>query len=281
MKTEFKVQSSKFKNKLAGVLVLACGLLTGCQQKMATQPSPRPYDEDRHGVFPNNQSARPISPSLVFRGQRSADDPMLAWLTPQGKAPKVNPEWKKAVDPTGDLAPTAGTPTDVANFVDELPFEMTASDMARGQQRYNVFCALCHGAAGNGWGKIVERGYLRPPSYHKDPEDKAFDWSTTGQPSTELKQGYSRGFFRYGVKVPLTDVPLGYIYQVITWGYGGMGDYASQIPVEDRWRIVAYIRALQLSQGADVSALSTDAKHQLETGGKLKADAKKDDGPKH
>ncbi|QEL15366.1 c-type cytochrome [Limnoglobus roseus] len=266
--------------RFLALAALATGL-TGCQQKMAEQPAPRPYDVASQGVFAFDQSARPLQPGTVFRGQRSADDPMLAWLTPQGKAPKVNPDWKKAVDPNGEVVPTAGTPTDVGNFVNEFPFEMTETELKRGQQRFNVFCAECHGAAGNGWGKIVERGFLRPPSYHQDPQDKAFDWSTTGQPSTELKQGFSRGFFRYGVKVPLDQVPVGYIYQVITWGFGGMPEHASQIPPEDRWRITAYIRALQLSQGADVTTLPVDAKKLLESGGKSKAETKKDDKGHH
>ena len=225
-------------------------------------------------MFANDQSAQPLPHGAIFRGQRPSDDPLLTWLTAAGQAPKVNPDWKKAVDPSGDLQATAGAPTDEGNFVKEFPFEMTETDLNRGQQRYNVFCGVCHGAAGNGWGKIVERGFLRPPSYHQDALDKAFDWSSTGQPSTELKQGYSRGFFRYGIKVPLDQVPVGYIYQVITWGYGGMPDHASQIPVEDRWRIVAYVRALQLSQGAKVDTLSAEAKKHLDDAGKPKTDKK-------
>jgi mono/diheme cytochrome c family protein len=273
---EFNGQKATFKGRAAGFVVVACAALVGCQQKMAEQPAPRAYDAYAGGVFANSQSAQPLTRGVVHRGQRPADDPMLTWLTPAGKAPKVNPDWKKAVDPSGDLQATAGAPTDVGNFVAEFPFEMTEADLNRGQQRYNVFCGVCHGAAGNGWGKIVERGFLRPPSYHQDAQDKAFDWSSTGQPSTELKQGYSRGFFRYGIKVPLDQVPVGYIYQVITWGYGGMPDHASQIPPEDRWRIVAYVRALQLSQGAKTDALPADAKKELDDAGKPNAEKKAD-----
>lgn len=254
--------------------MMAATLAVGCQQKMAEQPSPRAYDASSLGVFSHGQSALAPKPGTIHRGQRSPDDPMISWLTAQGKNPQVNPEWKKKVDPTGNLAPSAGAPTDLANFVTEFPFAMTEEDLKRGQTRYNVACAICHGAAGNGWGKIVERGFLRPPSYHQDPEDKKFDWSTTGQASTELKQGYSRGFFRYGIKVPLDAVPVGYIYQVITWGYGGMPDHAAQITPEDRWRIVAYIRALQLSQNAKVADLPADAKKHLDDAGKPKAEKK-------
>lgn len=254
--------------------VLMLTLAVGCQQKMAEQPTPRAYEATSLGVFAHNQSALPLKPGTIYRGQPAPDDPMVAWLTPLGKNPKVNPDWKKAVDPTGDVAASAGAPTDVANFINEFPFAMTESDLQRGQQRYNVFCAICHGAAGNGWGKIVERGFLRPPSYHRDPDDKKFDWSTTGQPSTELKQGYSRGFFRYGIKVPLDQAPLGYIYQVITWGYGGMPEHASQIPPDDRWRIIAYIRALQLSQAAKIAELPPDIKKHLDEAGQPKTEKK-------
>ncbi len=273
-----EIRSAKFEKILAAITIV---FVVGCQQRMAEQPAPRAYDASTQGVFAHGQSAQLLKPGTIYRGQRSPDDPMIAWLTPLGKSPKVNPDWKKSVDPTGDLQASAGAPTDVANFVNELPFEMTETDLKRGQQRYNVFCGVCHGAAGNGWGKIVERGFLRPPSYHQDADDKKFDWSTTGQPSTELKQGYSRGFFRYGIKVPLDQVPLGYIYQVITWGFGGMPDHASQIPPEDRWRIVAYVRALQLSQGAKVESLPADAKKHLDEAGKPKAEAKHDDKKGH
>jgi mono/diheme cytochrome c family protein len=252
--------------------MLVAAVAVGCQQKMAEQPTPRAYDSSTLGVFSFGQTALVPKPGTIHRGQRAPDDPMITWLTPLGRNPKVNPDWKKAVDPVGDLAASAGAPTDVANFVTELPFAMTEADLQRGQTRYNINCAICHGAAGNGWGKIVERGFLRPPSYHQDPEDKKFDWSTTGQPSTELKQGYSRGFFRYGIKVPLDAVPVGYIYQVITWGFGGMPDHASQITPEDRWRIVAYLKALQLSQNAKVADLPADAKKHLDDAGKPKAD---------
>lgn len=272
------IRKPVFEKVLAAIAIT---FVVGCQQRMAEQPAPRAYDASTQGVFANGQSAQLLKPGTIYRGQRSPDDPVISWLTPLGKNPKVNPDWKKSVDPTGDLQASAGAPTDIANFVNELPFEMTETDLKRGQQRYNVYCAVCHGAAGNGWGKIVERGFLRPPSYHQDADDKKFDWSTTGQPSTELKQGHSRGFFRYGIKVPLDQVPLGYIYQVITWGFGGMPDHASQIPPEDRWRIVAYVRALQLSQGAKVDSLPADAKKHLDEAGKPKAEAKHDDKKGH
>jgi cytochrome c len=118
------------------------------------------------------------------------------------------------------------------DYVNEFPIEINLAALERGRQRYNIFCAVCHDETGNGNGKIVERGYTRPPSYVTD---------------------YSRGFDRRGYKVLLRDVPVGYFMEVITQGYGAMPDYSSQVPPEDRWKIAAYIKALQLSQHADLN----------------------------
>ena len=102
-----------------------------------------------------------------------------------------------------------------------------------------IYCVVCHDPLGTGRGKIVERGYTPPPSYVPIPGEEG--------------SGYSRGFERRGYHVLLRDVPVGYFMEVITQGYGAMPDYASQVPPEDRWKIAAYIRALQLSQYADLN----------------------------
>ena len=101
--------------------------------------------------------------------------------------------------------------------VDTFPFHVTKDVILRGQSRFNIYCAPCHDRVGNGAGMIVRRGYRHPPSYHIDR---------------------------------LRTVPNGYIYDVITNGFGAMPDYAAQIQPADRWAIVAYVRALQLSQNA-------------------------------
>jgi mono/diheme cytochrome c family protein len=116
-------------------------------------------------------------------------------------------------------------------FVTELPVPLTADLLERGRGEFQVFCSPCHGRTGMGDGVIVQRGFKRPPSYHID----------------RLRQ-----------------TPVGYFYDVITNGYGAMSDYASQVPVEDRWAIVAYIRALQLSQYAPVDAVPEDRHGELE-----------------
>ncbi|MCX8072125.1 MAG: cytochrome c [Candidatus Binatia bacterium] len=106
------------------------------------------------------------------------------------------------------------------NFSPEFPFPVTRAVLQRGQERYNIYCSPCHDRVGTGNGMIVQRGYKQPPSFHQD----------------RLRQQ-----------------PPGYFFHVIGNGFGVMPDYAAQIPVRDRWAIVAYIRALQLSQHATLA----------------------------
>jgi mono/diheme cytochrome c family protein len=100
---------------------------------------------------------------------------------------------------------------------DGMPFPATMEVLERGQERYNVYCTPCHSRVGNGIGMIVQRGYMKAGSFHSKRLETA---------------------------------PLGHFFHVISNGYGAMPDYASQITPEDRWALVAYIRALQLSQNA-------------------------------
>jgi mono/diheme cytochrome c family protein len=105
-------------------------------------------------------------------------------------------------------------------FADEFPFPVTSDVLAHGQERYNIYCSPCHDRTGGGNGMIVQRGYRRPPSYHIDR---------------------------------LRAAPAGYFFDVITHGFGVMPDYSAQVPVNDRWALVSYIRALQLSQHATLA----------------------------
>jgi len=115
-------------------------------------------------------------------------------------------------------------------FVNEFPFPVTKDVMQRGQNRFNIYCAPCHDRLGNGDGKIVRRGYRHPPSYHIDR---------------------------------LREVPNGYIYDVISSGFGAMPDYAAQIHPADRWAIVAYVRALQLAQNGKIDDVPADKRSEL------------------
>jgi len=110
--------------------------------------------------------------------------------------------------------------------VKELPFAITPADLDRGQQRFNIYCAPCHDQSGNGNGMVVQRGYRKPPSFHID----------------RIKQA-----------------DPGYTFDVITNGFGAMPDYKAQIDARDRWRIVAYMKALQMAPGAGAEGASDSA----------------------
>ena len=116
-------------------------------------------------------------------------------------------------------------------MVDQFPFAIGREDLVRGQQRFNIYCTPCHGKIGDGQGMVVQRGLRQAASYHQD----------------RLRQE-----------------KLGYFYDVITNGFGAMQGYAEQIPVRDRWLIVAYVRTLQLSQHASVEDVPADQRGALD-----------------
>lgn len=115
-------------------------------------------------------------------------------------------------------------------FLDTIPMALSRPMLERGQQRFNIFCSPCHGRLGDGDGMIAKRGFKIPANFHND----------------RLRQA-----------------PPGYLFQVISNGYGAMPDYGGQINAEDRWAIVAYIRALQLSRDATLEDVPRDAKSTL------------------
>jgi mono/diheme cytochrome c family protein len=179
---------------------------------MSAQPSYGPLRPSE--FFADGRSARQPVAGTVARGHLDDDD---AFYT-----------GKVAGEPAG-AAPGAAAGVGLAaaehtRFVREFPFPMTEAVLKRGQQRFGIFCSMCHGADGTGNGKIVERGFTRPPSYLTD---------------------LSRGYLRRGEKMPLRDAPVGYLFDVVTNGYGAMASYREQIGPRDRWAIVGYIRVLQ------------------------------------
>lgn len=115
-------------------------------------------------------------------------------------------------------------------FIKKIPVEMTLLLLKYGQERYNIFCMPCHGQSGYGQGIVVKKGFLPPPSFHLDR---------------------------------LRDVEDGYVYDVISNGIRNMPAYRAQIPVSDRWAIVAYFRALQKSQNATISDIPQEIKETL------------------
>jgi mono/diheme cytochrome c family protein len=238
--------------------------LTACQQRMAHPPSYRPLTET--GFYSDKRSSRPLEEGVVHRGQILDDDPLVSGLTPAGKQPQtiqiLNDDGTPREQKTGP-----GIPNKVENFVTAFPFQVTEADLKRGQERYQIYCVPCHGPLGNGRGKIVERGFLEPTSFHVtavSADEAGLRERQTRENPAAIPLGYSRGFAFYNLKVPMREVPVGYIFEVISKGYGGMPDYASQIPVPDRWRIAAYVRVLQISQNVDRAKLPPGQQAELD-----------------
>ena len=115
--------------------------------------------------------------------------------------------------------------------VDYFPFPITRADLERGHDRFNIYCTPCHGRLGLGDGMVVKRGYRQPPSYMTDK---------------------------------LTQAPVGHFFDVISNGFGAMPSYASRLTPDDRWRVIAYVRALELSQNATLADVPEDKKGELD-----------------
>jgi mono/diheme cytochrome c family protein len=189
------------------LLTLACAttvalLFAGCGslvQDMATQPKNRALSPSE--FFEDGRSERPFVENTVARGSIADDDLFV--------------------------------PKDSNNF----PVPVNADLLARGEERYKIFCAPCHGLQGDGKGMIAIRGMKQPPSYHQD----------------RLRQA-----------------PNGYFYDNITNGFGAMYGYSAQIPPRDRWAIIAYVRALQLSRNARAADLPAELREKLAAPGEKK-----------
>jgi mono/diheme cytochrome c family protein len=174
------------------LLLSLAALGLGCRQDMHDQPKLKPYAES--GFFADQRGSRQLLPGTVARGQLREDRVLFTGLV-EGK-------------------PAA-----------ELPFPLTQDVLERGQQRYLIYCAPCHGQVGRGDGIVVRRGYRKPTTFH--------DARLRGE-------------------------PVGYYFDVMTRGFGAMPDYAAQVPVRDRWAIAAYVKTLQLSQYADAKQLGLE-----------------------
>jgi mono/diheme cytochrome c family protein len=179
------------------LLATAALLLSACGNNMHDQPvlkpfQPSPFFEDGMGMRP------PVEGTVARR--------------------------------TGDIDPVFFTGMGPMGPVTELPIELTVELLQRGQERYDIFCSVCHGYTGHGNGMIVSRGFPAPASFH-EPR--------------------------------LLSSSVGYTFVAITNGFGRMYSYASRIPPEDRWAIAAYIKALQLSQNAALEDLPLDVRLEL------------------
>jgi mono/diheme cytochrome c family protein len=195
------------------ILWLVLLLLPACQQKMANQPRLEP--DGPNSFFRDGRAARPVVPGTVARGHLRTDAHLYT-----GMRHRETPHWALAAGLFGAANTTPVTTPALASiqeadYVDTFPFPITQEVLEHGRNRYMIYCVVCHDPLGTGHGKIVERGYTAPPTYHSKR---------------------------------LREVPVGHIFDVITRGYGSMPEYRAQIPPHDRWAITAYIRALQLSQ---------------------------------
>lgn len=181
----------RFARYGAGLALAAAALVAGgCRQDMHDAPRYEPLEQSE--FFMDGKTAREPVAGTIARGRLSED---VAYDT--GK-------------------------TESGALVRALPMAVTPELLARGRERYNIFCSPCHDQVGTGMGMIVRRGYKQPQTFHSDR---------------------------------LREAEAGYFFDVITNGFGQMPSYAPQVPVEDRWAIAAYIQALQLSQNAHLADL--------------------------
>ena len=198
-------------NKFSKTRILACLLLAvycllalGCRYDMQDQPRLKAFKKS--DFFSNEMGSRAPVAGTVARGYLREDKALYT-----GKKDEVSTEVPQTMtDAAGNVLVTT-----FPNDIDYFPVPVTQELLDRGQDRFKIYCSVCHGPLGNGDGMIVRRGFSKPPTYHDDR---------------------------------LRGAPVGHFFDVATNGSGKMNGYASQIPVADRWAIVAYIRALQISQ---------------------------------
>jgi cytochrome c553 len=184
----------KFLIALLSFFVLA----SGCRRGMMEQEKVKPLAED--DFFKDGSGARPIPAHTIARGHFNEDERFFSGLI-------------------GD------------RLVPSIPLPVTRELLQRGRERYDIYCAVCHGRTGEGNGMIVQRGFPRPPSLH-EPR--------------------------------LREAPDGHFFDVMTQGYGVMYSYAARVGPQERWAMVAYIRALQLSQHATTNEAPPDERAKLE-----------------
>jgi len=168
---------------------------------------------------------KPLRPSAFYQGDSSSRPLIPGTVTTDGLV--IQAELAGGVVPRGPERFAQAYAHPAENF----PFPITRQDLLRGQEQFNIFCAPCHGRTGDGHGMIVARGLTPPPTYH----------------SPRLRQA-----------------PVGHFYDVITHGYGAMYSYNERVAADDRWRIAAYIRALQLSQNAPLAQLSDHDRQEIQ-----------------
>jgi hypothetical protein len=173
----------------------------------------------------NQPKIKPLQHSSVFTDGRSAR-PLVEGTVARGLLRDDTEyfEGRRAA------ALPSGSTELYQNLVAEFPMPVTRQMLERGRERFNMFCIPCHDYKGTGRGMIVQRGFSPPPSFHIER---------------------------------LKTAPAGHFFDVITNGYGRMYSYSQRVPVSDRWAIIAYVRALQLSQGATINEVPLDQRGNM------------------
>lgn len=200
-----------------GIVVLLLGVCLGgaaCRRDMQDQPKMKPYRGT--SFFADGLSSRQPVEGTVARGFLRSDKALFTGKKDRSTTSATPSATPAAGTQTAAAGPNASTNANAyPDDVDTFPFPITKETVLRGRERYEIFCSVCHGLTGNGDGMIVRRGFRRAASFNDD----------------RLRQA-----------------PVGHFFDAITNGWGAMPSYAAQIPVQDRWAIIAYIRALQFSQ---------------------------------
>lgn len=195
------------------LLAVCCLLFTaaGCRRDMQDQPRMKPYRGTT--FYADGLSSRNPVEGTVARGYLMTDTEFFTGKKRgrSGLPGATQPAPGPQANTGAVLQGAAAYPDDV----EEFPLAITKDIVTRGKERYEIFCSACHGPTGNGDGMIVRRGFRRAASFNDD----------------RLRQA-----------------PVGHYFDAITNGWGAMPSYKTQIPAEDRWAIIAYVRALQLSQ---------------------------------
>jgi hypothetical protein len=171
--------------------------------------------------------------------QDMADQPKNRPLSPSEFFPDGRSE-RPLVENTVARGAIADDELFVPKESNAFPLPVNRELLERGEERYKIFCTPCHGLQGDGHGMVALRGMKPPPSFHQD----------------RLRQE-----------------PNGYIYDVVTNGFGAMYGYSAQIPPRDRWAIIAYVRALQLSRNAKAADLPAELREKLNQGGERPPEA--------
>lgn len=200
-----------FGRTVVGLLLIAyCFFAVGCGVRFDMQDQPRYKTYKKSDFFGDNRASRNLPEGTVARGFLKDNK---ALHTGKIDNPDMNAQVQTTTDASGNTLVSS-----FPNDIDEFPIPVTKELVDRGQDRFNIYCIVCHGPVGNGDGMIVRRGFSKPPTYHDDR---------------------------------LRNAPVGHFFDVMTNGWGKMNSYADKLSAADRWAVVAYIRALQVSQNPE------------------------------